>query len=209
MRRVFLSRIMWLSNEEKRKGIEGNSHVCGYVALSCLEEILWSKVAKTYFEHLIQPTDYIRLVIDYDGPLIPSITDLKLNLFGDFMYKFILYILSIRNHKMINKKDFYNSFFTRRAISVSDDNKSNRLHVVYPSVVLHISTLIDIMKKDFRILYPKTSIDYSIYRRNFNLRITNSIKHDGTRRLIPIINKNRLDHLATYSERPSSYCIIY
>lgn len=208
---IFLSRLLYLSKIEKEKGINNNSNICRFYSIDSkdssssksnvneLSEILNINNSKTYYEHLVN-REFLRLVIDYDNPHVVSLKDIK-HIFIFSFYKFI------SKYCVID----YQLFKKGIAISKSD-NEQTKLHIVYSNIIIKITDLIKLMKIDFKkyIADKKLDklykyIDYSIYKSNFNLRLVYAPKHNGKDKLVPIINKNVLNHLVTYYEH--SYVI--
>lgn len=192
---IFLSRILYLKNIEKEKGIKGKSNICKYYNIEDLKNILSIDNKKTYYEHLVDDR-YIRLVIDYDNPNIINLKEIKKLFFKD-VYKFISRYVSI------DYKEFKNGI----AISKSNNTENTKLHIVYSNIIMSISTLITLMKEHFKSEVNIEYVDYSIYKNNFNLRLVYSSKPDKTNQLIPLINKNAFNHLATYYNINNSYVI--
>jgi hypothetical protein len=192
---IFLSRVIALSNNEKQKGIEGLSNVCGVYTISELNDILSIHNKKTYYEHIANKSK-LRLVIDYDNPNILSIREIKY-LFIKYFYKFITKFVDIS----------YNVYKQGIAISKSNNNQT-KLHIIYSNIVLNVDDLIYFMKTEFKNFVGTIKnellksqydwIDYSIYKNNFNLRLVYSPKPNKLDQLIPILNNNILDHLVTY-----------
>ena len=193
MSSVFLSRILYLSNEEKKKGILGKSNICRFYNKSELKDILSIDNQKSYYEHYIHNYSIIKLVIDYDNPNTLSISEIKY-IFFKLFFKFI------SQHIDISYKEYKNGI----AISKSN-NIQTKLHIVYSNIILTIDQLIYLMKNKFK-EYIKihnennyfSYVDFSIYKQNFNLRLVYSPKHNKQDQLIPIINKNIFNHLVTY-----------
>jgi hypothetical protein len=193
--KIFLSRILYLSHVEKQKGIEGNSNICKFYSINELKNILTASNKKTYYEHLVTD-DYLRLVIDYDNPNVISFSNIK-NIFIYNFYKFIsLYI-------NISYKEFKNGV----AISKSNNNQT-KLHIIYSNIIMKIDDMITLMKINFKQYSINKNIyeyvDYSIYKKNFNLRLVYSFKHDKENQLIPILNSNILNHLVTYYQQDNN-----
>ena len=198
---IFLSRLLYLSNDEKEKGINNNSNICKFYSIDELSNILNINNSKTYYEHLVN-REYLRLVIDYDNPSQLSPKDIK-HIFIFSFYKFISKYCNID----------YQSFKKGIAISKSDNNQT-KLHIVYSNIIIKITDLIKLMKTYFKkyIIDKKLDklyeyVDYSIYKNNFNLRLIYSPKHNGKDKLLPILNKNILNHLVTYYEISNTFII--
>lgn len=218
-RKVFLSKILYLSKKERQLGIDGESNICGFYNKKELENIVYSKEIRTYYEHLIPPVgdEFIKFAIDYDNREIqkdPLFINKIKSIFIDLFSKFIIMIINKYDSEVYNRSQFKKELINLVAISKSVSSSS--LHIVYPNVFIRLSTLISIMKvdefKSFLAYYDDhldEHIDRSIYKNNFNLRLINTVKHDKTHLLIVLTNQNYLDHIVTYMTKQKSYCIIY
>jgi hypothetical protein len=196
--KIFLSRILFLSKQEKEKGLLGKSNICRFYNKNELDSILVKTNNKTYYEHYIN-NKYIRLAIDYDNPNKLSLAKIK-NIFINNFFNFISLYINID----------YTIFKQGVAISRSNNN-STRLHVVYSNLIITLEDLIILMKIHFKKYFYNSEylqyVDYSIYKKNFNLRLLYSPKENKQDQLIPILNKNIFNHLCTYYNKDRSYII--
>lgn len=182
---IFISRLLFLSNKEKLKGLNGESNIVKFYNVKDLPNILNKENKKTYYEHYTNRKPYLRLAIDYDK------------------------VINLRTLKKIFITDFY-KFLVSQNINLSLGNIKNRIaiskskygfHIVYPNIIMSLNEIIYLMKVKYKeyIKNKDYTIDFSIYKKNFNLRMVYSQKHDSDDgQLIPIVNDNLLDHIITY-----------